>query len=78
MSRAQTALENIFGILPVDWRIFQKPTKFQPEDVEKAVLVSIVLHNYLRQTDYASYALLNSLIEVMTMAKLSPGNREIM
>ena len=78
MSRAQTALENIFGILLVRWRIFQKPTKFQPEDVEKAVLVSIVLHNYLRQTDYASYALLNSLIEVMTMVKLSPGNGEIM
>ena len=49
------------------------PTKFQPDDVEKIVLVSIALHNYLRQIDHVSYTLLDSLIAVMAIAKIVPG-----
>ena len=45
----------MFGILIACWNIFQKAIKLWPKTVEKLVLAAIALHNYLRQTDNASY-----------------------
>ena len=55
-SRARVIIKNIFGILEsFRWRIFQKPIKGTPERIEKIVLVTVTLHNYLNQTDNAHY-----------------------
>ena len=49
--------ENAFGILVLRWCIFRQPIEASPEKVEKYTLAAIALHNYLRQTDAASYTL---------------------
>ena len=55
LSQARRRIENVFGILVAGWRIFQKCIELRPESVEKLLLAAITLHNYLRQTDNASY-----------------------
>ena len=37
------------------WRVLQSPIDATPEKVEKIVLACIVVRNYLRQTDSATY-----------------------
>ena len=54
-SRACRVIENSFGILVSRWRIFNTPIHAKPKNVEKVVLAAMALHNYLRQTDNASY-----------------------
>ena len=54
-SRARCVIENAFGVLVSRCRIFRQPIEASPEKVEKFTLVEIALHNYLRQTDTASY-----------------------
>ena len=54
-SRARRVIENAFGILLARWRIYNTPIQAKPENVEKIVLATIALHNYLRQTDNTSY-----------------------
>ena len=54
-SRARHVIENAFGVLVARWRIFNTPIHAKQENVEKIVLATIALHNYLRQTDNTSY-----------------------
>ena len=54
-SRARRVIENAFGILLAHWRIYNTPIQAKPENLEKIVLATIALHNYLRQTDNTSY-----------------------
>ena len=55
LSRARRVIENTFGILVARWRIFRAPIQAKIESVQKIVLAAVALHNYLRQTDCASY-----------------------
>ena len=55
LSRARIVIENTFGILVTRWRIYSRPIKASVENVEKYVLATISLHNYLQQTSNASY-----------------------
>ena len=48
-------IENAFGILSARWRIFNRPIRASVENVERFVLAAMALHNYLRQTNNASY-----------------------
>ncbi len=50
LSRARRCVENAFGILAKRWRVFRAPINLAPEKVEKVVLASCCLHNYLRST----------------------------
>ena len=54
-SKARRVFENAFGILLARWRIYNTLIQAKPENVEKIVLVTIALHNYLRQTDNTGY-----------------------
>lgn len=47
-SRARRIVENVFGILCSKFRVLRKPMLFQPEKVEKIVILCALLHNYLR------------------------------
>ena len=38
----------MFGILTSRFTVFQKPIPLEPEKVEKVVLASYVLHNFLK------------------------------
>ena len=56
LSRARRIIENIFGILAARWRIFRRPIKASTDTVEKIILSTVSLHNYLRLTDNSYYS----------------------
>jgi len=41
-------IENSFGILVSRWRILRKPIALNPKSVDKIVLTTICLHNFLK------------------------------
>lgn len=55
LSRARRTVENAFGILANKFRIFLQPINLEPMKVEKIVLASTALHNYLRREHSAEY-----------------------
>ena len=74
LSRARRIIENTFGILVARWRIFQGPIEGTPERVEKYILATIALHNYLRQTDNACYNPAGFVDSVDSTGELVEGN----
>ena len=50
LSRAQLVVENAFGILVAQWRMYHRVLEVQPEVAEKCVKATCVLHNFLRMT----------------------------
>ena len=57
LSRARRVIENCLGILVARWRIFCRGIQAKVESVQAIVQAAICSHNYLRQTDTASYCL---------------------
>ena len=55
LSRARRVIENSFGILVTLWRVFHKPIRADKENITSFVLAGVALHNYLQQTENASY-----------------------
>lgn len=51
LSRARRTIENTFGILASQWRIYRKPIVAKAENVEKLVKATVTLHNWLRLKD---------------------------
>jgi len=50
LSRARRVVENVFGIMASNFRVFRKPMLLQPEKVENAVLACVQQHNNLRRS----------------------------
>ena len=48
LSRARRIVENVFGILTCRFGVFKQAIPLEPEKVEKIVLASCALHNFLR------------------------------
>ncbi|XP_071652483.1 uncharacterized protein [Temnothorax longispinosus] len=48
LSRARRVIENTFGILVSRWRILRKSITLHPENVDKIILATICLHNFLK------------------------------
>ena len=55
LSRARRVVENAFSILANRFRVFLTTINLSPENVEKIVVASCALHNYLRANAGASY-----------------------
>ncbi len=49
LCRARRIVENAFGILATRFRIFRRTLEISPQNVDKVVLASVTLHNFLRQ-----------------------------
>lgn len=49
LSRARRIIENTFGILASKFRIFNHPINLKLDNIEKVVMASCVLHNFLRK-----------------------------
>ena len=61
LSRARRIVENAFGILANRFRVFLSPIQLAPENVEKVVLASCALHNFLRDKSPLRYTQRGSL-----------------
>lgn len=73
-SRARRVIENAFGILTSRWRIFNTPIHANVENVESYVRATIVLHNYLRQTENASYCPKGFIDSYNANGEIQPGH----
>lgn len=49
LSRARRVVENAFGILAERFRVFKKPITINVNNVQKIVMASCALHNFLRK-----------------------------
>lgn len=54
LSRARRIIENTFGILVSGWRVFRKPICMNPKTVDKIVIATICLHNFLKTINDSS------------------------
>ena len=55
MSRVNRVTENAFGILIIRFRVFTTKMYLDPDKANKITLVTLVLHDMLRQLSYESY-----------------------
>lgn len=55
LSRARRVVENAFGILASRFRVFQKPIAANVNTVDKVVLATCALHNWLRSENRKTY-----------------------
>lgn len=56
LSRARHIVENAFGILASRFRIYHTVINLEPKNIEKIVMATCVLHNYLMKHVGSSYA----------------------
>ena len=56
LSRARRTVENAFGIMASRFRVLQTDMAINVQNVDKVVLATCVLHNYLRRTSAATYS----------------------
>ncbi|RXN10421.1 nuclease HARBI1 [Labeo rohita] len=50
LSRARLVVENTFGILSSQWRMYHRLMEVQPDVVERCVKATCVLHNFMRRS----------------------------
>lgn len=55
LSRARRVSENIFGILSQKFQLYNRRLKLKPENADKIILTTCILHNYIR--DYNNNAI---------------------
>ena len=73
LSRARRVIENSFGILVARWRIYHRPIQTSVETAENIVKATVCLHNYLRQTNTASYCPSGFLDNEDSTGQIQPG-----
>ena len=66
-SRARRTIQNAFGIITTRWRILNNPVNASVENIEKYVMAIMVLHNYLRSTENATYCPKDFLTQLLSV-----------
>ncbi|XP_025266510.1 putative nuclease HARBI1 [Camponotus floridanus] len=56
LNRARRLIENTFGILASQWRIYSKPIIAFPENAKLMVQATVCLHNWIRKDDIGKNA----------------------
>lgn len=51
LSRARRCIECAFGLLANRWRVYRSPIYLMPNNVDKVIKATIVLHNYMINED---------------------------
>jgi hypothetical protein len=51
LSRARRLIENTFGILASQWRVYRKPIIANPTSAIRIIQATVCLHNWLRKND---------------------------
>ena len=54
LSRARRVVENAFGLLAARWRVFQRRLQLHPQNADKVIQVTCVLHSYIQKTSPAT------------------------
>jgi len=67
-------IESCFGILVARWRIFHGAIQTKVETVQKAVQTTVGLHNYLQQTDSATYCPAGFVDSFESSGNILPGS----
>lgn len=70
VSRARRVVENAFGILAAQWKVFRRPFDCRVELVDKIVKTTCVLHNFL--INDVSYNMREEDIEFLDPSQLRP------
>ncbi|CAM1291997.1 Uncharacterised protein r2_g114 [Pycnogonum litorale] len=52
LSRARRLIESTFGILVAKWRIYERPIAVSPFVVDRIIMATCVLHNYLKPQNW--------------------------
>ncbi|XP_011860305.1 PREDICTED: putative nuclease HARBI1, partial [Vollenhovia emeryi] len=73
LSRARRMIENTFGILASQWRIYRKPIIASPKNAKIMVSATICLHNWLRRQDDNIYVP-PTLIDIDEPNSFKPGS----
>ena len=73
-SLARRVIENAFGILVTRWRLFNTSINASVKNIEKYVKAAIVLHNYLRVTENATYSPVGFVDSENSNGEIKPGH----
>lgn len=74
LSRARRIIENTFGILTSQWRIFRRPIICKVKTTEKIIQATVCLHNWLREKDiYNNQYVPPELVDRYSDGILIPG-----
>ncbi|KAK3750218.1 hypothetical protein QZH41_015570 [Actinostola sp. cb2023] len=73
LSRARRTIENAFGIMVARWRILAQPISSSVDTAQKIVQATVCLHNYLRQTNCATYCPQGFVDSEDTTGDVKPG-----
>nr|CAI5839350.1 unnamed protein product [Callosobruchus analis] len=74
LSRARRIVENAFGILASRFRIYHTAINVQPENIEKIVMATCVLHNFLIEHTPSSYAPRDCYSNMENLRRRHQGN----
>ncbi|KAL1250685.1 hypothetical protein QQF64_018481 [Cirrhinus molitorella] len=80
LSRARLTVENAFGILAAQWRMYRRVICLSPSNVEACVKATCILHNFLRRTGTVRDPLANlgdgqcSALHTLSISRVGSNN----
>ena len=55
LSRARRLSENAFALLAARWRLYHMAIQLKPDNMDKIILATCVLHNFLQKAAYLGF-----------------------